>query len=147
MKPFLALFEPEIPHNVGSIIRLSACFQTKLIIIRPCAFIWDIKKIKRSVMDYYDKCQIEFYNTFAEFKNTHKGRILTTSSKNGTNYSEIKFLENDAILMGKESTGLPDEIFNQLDTKINIPISERSLNLSLSSAILLSQALISTKNH
>ncbi|WP_342261865.1 TrmH family RNA methyltransferase [Alphaproteobacteria bacterium endosymbiont of Tiliacea citrago] len=141
MKPFLVLFEPEIPYNVGSIIRLCACFKTKLVIIRPCGFIWDIKKLKRSVMDYYDKCEIVFFNEFKEFKKQHKGRILSTSSKNGTMYSELKYEKNDAILMGKESLGLPEEVFNQTDIKLNIPIFERSLNLSLSSAILLSNAI------
>lgn len=142
-KPFLVLYEPEIPFNVGSIIRLCACFRTKLVIIRPCGFPWDINKIKRSVMDYYDKCDIIFFNSFNEFKTKHNGRILSTSSKNGILYNQIKYQDNDAILMGKESIGLSDEIFNQIDTKLYIPIYERSLNLSLSSAILLSNALIS----
>lgn len=141
MKPFLVLFEPEIPYNVGSIIRLSSCFQSKLVIVRPCSFIWDIKKLKRSVMDYYDKCEIIFFNSFQQFKEHHNGRILSTSSNNGTLYDSLHYLPNDAILMGKESTGLPSEIFDKTDIQLNIPIFERSLNLALSSSILLSRAI------
>lgn len=140
-KPFLVLFEPEIAFNVGSIIRLSSCFKTKLVIIRPCGFIWDKKFLKRSAMDYFDKCEIYFFNEFNDFKKQHTGRILSTSSKNGVLYNKVSYLENDAILMGKESTGLPEEISNKTDIKLNIPIYERSLNLSLSSAILLSRAI------
>lgn len=141
MKPFLVLHEPEIPYNVGSVIRLCACFKSKLVIIRPCSFVWDTKQMKRSVLDYYDKCNIVFFNEFDEFKTNHNGRILATSSKNGIHYNEFKYLPNDAIIMGKESSGLPNNIFDKTDIKLNIPIFERSLNLSLSSAILLSNAI------
>lgn len=145
--PFLVLHEPEIPFNVGSLIRLSACFKTKLVIIRPCSFPWDPQRIKRAVMDYYDKCEIIFYNSFDEFKEQHNGRILSTSSKEGEFYFKFKYQTNDAILMGKESEGLPKEIFNQITHKIHIPIHERSLNLSLSSAILLSNAIFNLSTH
>lgn len=142
MKPSLVLFEPEIPYNVGAIIRLCACFKADLIIIRPCAFVWDINKLSRSVMDYYDKCNIRFYNTFKEFAKQHDGRIISTSSKSGTTYHLIQYNGNDAILMGKESTGIPQEIAELSDIQVNIPIHERSLNLSISSAIILSYACI-----
>ena len=70
-KPFLVLFEPEIPNNIGSLIRISACFGSKLVIIRPIGFIWDLAKLKRSAMDYIDLVNIVFFDSFEEFKQNH----------------------------------------------------------------------------
>lgn len=139
IKPFLVLFEPEIPYNVGLIIRLSACFKSKLVIIRPFSFIWDEKKLKNSSIDYIDKVEIIFFDSFEEFKKNHNGRIIGTAVENSCSYSKFKFQENDAILMGKESVGLPENIANQVQN-IRIDIYERSLNLAIASSILLSQS-------
>jgi len=137
---FLSLFEPEIPFNVGSVIRLSACFSSKLVIIRPTGFVWDISRMKRSAMDYLELVDLQFFNSYEEFREQHQGRVLATAIGSGHDYNKFEFREDDAILMGRESVGLPAEIYNNVDEKITIPIKARSLNLSLASAILLSRA-------
>lgn len=106
----MCLFEPEIPANVGSIIRLSVCFGAKLVIIRPIGFIWDHSKLARSAMDYFAQANIIFFDSFDEFKAQHDGRIIATAIGFGNDYSKFIFQPNDAILMGKESTGLSKEI-------------------------------------
>lgn len=141
MSAFLCLFEPEIPQNVGSLIRLSACFKTKIVIIRPVGFVWDIKRLARSAMDYIDLVDIIFYDSFGDFKQSHDGRVLATAIGKGHDYSKFQFQENDAILMGKESIGLPSEIYSKVDELITIPIHARSLNLAMAGGILLSRAV------
>jgi len=139
--PFLVLFEPEIAQNVGSLIRLSSCFQTKLIIIRPMAFIWEPKKLKRSAMDYINNTKILFFDSFNEFKQQHTGRIIgSLANNNAKQYNSIIYKSNDAIFLGKESTGLNKEIIENTDFNITIPIRQRSLNLSMAGAILLANA-------
>ncbi len=138
--PFLVLYEPEIAYNVGSIIRLSACFNSKLVIIRPFSFVWDVKKLQVAAMDYFNMVNIEFFDSFNDFSLFHTGRILLTNLKSELNYNEINYYENDAIVMGKESSGLPDDLYQKNYISLKIPIQARSLNLSLSSAILLSYA-------
>lgn len=138
--PFLALFEPEIPFNVGSLIRLSACFSSKLVIIRPTGFVWDITRMKRSVMDYIDLVEIQFFDSFDEFRKNHNGRVLATAIGSGNDYSKFQFCNDDAILLGRESVGLPQYVYDNIDELITIPIKARSLNLSLAGAILLARA-------
>ena len=140
--PFLCLFEPEIHLNVGSIIRLSACFSNKLVIIRPIGFIWDVSKLSRSAMDYIEKIDIVFFDSFQEFKKQHEGRIVAAGVGKGVSYSEFDFMPGDAILMGKESVGLPESVYDQVDGVVNIPIKARSLNLAMASAILISKACL-----
>lgn len=138
--PFLALFEPEIPFNVGALIRISACFSSKLVIVRPTGFVWDVSRMKRSAMDYLALIDIVFYNSFDHFKQAHDGRIIGTAIGSGISYKKFDFQENDAILLGKESTGLPADIYPKLDNTVTIEIKARSLNLSTAGAILLAHA-------
>lgn len=138
--PFLAVFEPEIPQNMAALIRLSACFSSKLVIIRPTAFVWDKALISRIAMDYIDLVKIVFFDSFDEFRAEHKGRILATAIGRGENYSAIKYENDDCILLGKESTGLPGNIYEKVDSIITIPIDARSLNLAMAGGILLARA-------
>lgn len=140
------MFEPEIPQNIGALVRLSACFDVSLALIEPFSFIWDPGKLRRSAMDYFEIVNISFFDSFDHFASTHSGRILATTPVGGENYSEFEFLDNDAILLGKESSGLPSEIFARADRLLTIPIKARSLNLAISGSILLSHALFKTGN-
>lgn len=139
--PFLVLFQPEIPNNVGLIIRLSVCFNAPLVIIRPMGFVWDPSKLKNSALDYLSLASISFFDSFADFASQHSGRIVATSASSSVSYSDFKFQANDAILMGKESVGLPPNLLIDLHS-VKIPIVARSLNLALSSSILLSKACL-----
>jgi len=139
---FLVAFEPEIPHNVGSMVRLSVCFGQKLALIRPFGFVWDDQKLKRSAMDYFQDCELYFFDSFEEFARWHSGRIIGTAIGFGNDYFDFEFRENDAILLGKESVGLPEKLYDHLDATVTIPISARSLNLSTAGAILLAHSNI-----
>jgi len=91
-------------------------------------------------MDYYEKVEIVFFESFEEMKSKHSGRIITTSASADSSYADFEFKKNDIILMGKESSGLPESVFDSCDFSVKIPIKARSLNLALSSAIILSKA-------
>ena len=134
----IVLFQPEIAENVGSIIRTAACFDAKLHIIEPCGFPWVSKRIKAASMDYYDKVNIERYNSFHDFSCENKGIemiLMTTKAKKKIN--EYVFSNKSYLLFGNESSGVPNYIHDFCQKKAKIPISDntRSLNLAVSVAI------------
>ncbi len=144
LAPKIALYQPDIPQNTAAIIRTCSCLGTILEIIEPCGFIFSDKRFKRVVMDYYDKKNIIFYKSENEFFNKKKGsRIILMTTKAKNSYSEFMFNENDTILFGNESSGVPNDVHDRVTERLIIPMIEkkRSLNLSSSVAIVLSKAI------
>ena len=142
--PKIALYEPDIPQNTASIIRTCSCLGAKLEIIEPCGFLFSDKRFKRVVMDYMDTEQIKFYKNYDEFLNSKKNqRIILITTKAIKTYINFNFKDNDTILFGRESSGVPDKIHKIVDEKLKIPmkINKRSLNLATSVAIVLSEYL------
>ena len=142
----IALFEPDIPQNVGTIIRLSACMNVKLHIIEPCGFPFSIKALRRSAMDYADIADVEQHKSWQHFneareKNGLRLILLTTKTKN--NYLDFSFQESDVLLVGRESAGVPKLVEEASNEKITIPMNEstRSLNVAISLAMVLGEAL------
>ena len=140
----VALYEPDIPQNTAAIVRLCACFGARLDIIEPCGFFLSDKRFKRVVMDYINKCKIKSFKDFTEFKKDKKNeRIILMTTKAKRKYFNFKFKQNDTILFGRESAGVPQLIHKSVDYKLIIPIQkkDRSLNIVSSVAITLAEAL------
>ena len=140
----VALYEPDIPQNTAAIVRLCACFGTRLDIIEPCGFFLSDKRFKRVVMDYINKCKIKSFKDFTEFKKDKKNeRIILMTTKAKKKYFDFKFNKNDTILFGRESAGVPQLVHKSVDYKLIIPIQKkaRSLNIVSSVAITLAEAL------
>ena len=147
-RPKIALFEPDIPQNTAAIIRTCACLGAKLEIIEPCGFLMTDKRFTRVVMDYMDEKDIKFYQSAeAFFNNKHNERVILMTTKASVSYSEFKFKENDTILFGRESAGVPEKIHKIVENRLKIPMenNKRSLNLSSSVAIILAECLKQTK--
>ena len=144
----VAVYEPDIPQNTAAIVRLCACFGTRLDIIEPCGFFLSDKRFKRVVMDYINKCKIKSFKDFTEFKKDKKNeRIILMTTKAKKKYFDFKFYQNDTILFGRESAGAPKFVHKSVDYKLIIPIQKeaRSLNIVSSVAITLAEAL--KQNH
>ena len=144
----VALYEPDIPQNTAAIVRLCACFGARLDIIEPCGFFLSDKRFKRVVMDYINKCKIKSFKDFTEFKKDKKNeRIILMTTKAKKKYFDFKFNQNDTILFGRESAGVPQLVHKSVDYKLIIPIQKetRSLNIVSSVAITLAEAL--KQNH
>ena len=145
--PKIALYEPDIPQNTAAIIRTCSCLGAILEIIEPCGFLFNDKRFKRVVMDYLDESRIKIYNSAEEFFYKKKSeRIILMTTKAKKKYTSFKFKKNDTILFGRESAGVPENIHKKIKNKIKIPMVEkkRSLNLSSSVAIVLSEQLRQT---
>jgi len=146
--PKIALFEPDIPQNTAAIIRTCACLGANLEIIEPCGFLLSDKRFKRVVMDYIEEKNIKFHKSFNEFLNSKENqRIVLMTTKASISYTKFKFDENDTILFGKESAGVPERVHKLIKNRLKIPMknNKRSLNLATAVAIVLAESLKQTK--
>ena len=140
----IALYQPDIPQNAAAIIRLSACLNISVHIIEPCGFNLQDPRFKRVVMDYSKNAKIITYSDFNKFeKSNNKFRIILMTTKAKKNYHEFKFRNNDILMFGRESAGVPMEIHKKIDNKLKILMSKktRSLNVAMSAAIVSSEAI------
>ena len=141
----IILHEPEIPANTGNIGRTCVATGTALHLIRPLGFDISDKAVRRAGMDYWKALELYVYEDFNDFVSKNpNARIYMATTKAKKAYTEAIYEENDFIMFGKESAGIPEEILIKYeDTSVRIPmIGEiRSLNLSNSVAIMLYEAL------
>ncbi|MCR4866067.1 MAG: tRNA (uridine(34)/cytosine(34)/5-carboxymethylaminomethyluridine(34)-2'-O)-methyltransferase TrmL [Lachnospiraceae bacterium] len=141
----IILHQPEIPANTGNIGRTCVATGTKLHLIEPLGFRINEKELKRAGMDYWDRLDVHRYMNFDEFLQKNPGaKIWMATTKAKQVYSDVEFGDDDFIMFGKESAGIPEEILIEYEkTCIRIPMLDeiRSLNLSNSVAIVLYEAL------
>ena len=140
----IALYQPDIPQNTASIIRLCSCFGATLEIIEPCGFHLDDKRLKRVAMDYLGKSKIITHVSYENFLNKKKSsRIILMTTKGKKKFNDFKFLPKDTLLFGRESKGVPDIVHKNSFQRLKIPIKRnaRSLNIGMAVAITLSEAL------
>ncbi len=145
----IALYQPDIPQNVGSAIRLCACLGIPLDIIEPCGFPWDMKKIKQSGMDYLNQANLTRHNSWGAFKETYKGRrLILMTTKASVPYTDFTFQDGDILIAGRESSGVPDDVHTQMDGRVLIPMhgEARSLNIINATAMITGEALRQVTN-
>ncbi len=143
----IALYKPDIPQNTASILRLCACFSLKMHIIEPCGFNLNDIRFKRVIMDYINQSSIIRYVNFKELlKKNKKSRIILMTTKAKKSLFKFKFKNNDIILLGRESKGVPEHIHNELKNRLKIPMSAntRSLNVAVTASISAAEALRQT---
>jgi len=145
----LALFQPDIPQNVGAAMRLCACLDVTLDIIEPCAFPWKEHEFRRSGMDYVNHVALKKHVSWDEFYKAYHGRqrLLLMTTKSSTPYTQFSFKEDDILIAGQESAGVPETVHKAVDERLVIPMKDglRSLNIVNASAMILGEALRQTK--
>ncbi len=149
-RPEIALYQPEIPPNTGTLIRLSRCLGVTLHIIHPCGFVWSDKKLARSGLDYHDLATVIHHANFEQFLITQTGkRILPFDPKGQTPHVAWPYSNQDILLFGQESCGFPDDILASFSDVISIPMvpGSRSLNLALAASIAIGEALRQTNSY
>ena len=140
----IALYQPDIPQNTAAIIRICACLGINLEIIKPCGFFFDKKKMDRIYLDYLDNCKLKFYESYEDFIFKKKqSRLILLTTKSHNNYTKFIFDKNDTLIFGKESSGVPKNIHDNIKNKLTIPMTKnvRSLNIASSVAVVGSEAL------
>ncbi len=140
----IALYKPDIPQNTASILRLCSCLGLKIHIIEPCGFNLNDSRFRRVVMDYINQSSIIRHENFEEFlKKNKKSRVILMSTKAKKSLFKFKFKNNDVILLGRESKGVPEQIHKDLKNRLKIPVSpaSRSFNVAVAASISASEAL------
>ncbi len=139
----IVLYEPEIPQNTGNIARLCACTGSRLFLVGKLGFSLSSKYTKRAGLDYWDSVDLHKVNSMEElFKEFPDGRFFYLTTKTKRKYTDIEFKDNDFVVFGPESRGLPAEYVTS-ETALTIPMREgqRSLNLSNSVSIVAYEAI------
>ena len=139
----LAIFQPDIPQNTGSMIRICSCFNIDIDIIHPSSFPLDDKSLKRVSMDYKELVNIKQHDSWEDYKKNKKSRLILLSTKGKKSYLDFEFRTDDNLIVGRESAGVPDYIHKSVDEILKIPMKSqvRSLNVAVSSAIVISEAI------
>ncbi|AWJ86531.1 tRNA methyltransferase (plasmid) [Azospirillum sp. TSH58] len=143
----LVLFEPDIPQNAGTLMRLAAGLGVPLDLIEPCGFVLDDRKLRRAGMDYIDQLSLVRHSSWAAYRALPQaGRLVLLTTRGAVPYTDFAFAPDDRIMVGRESAGVPDEVHEAADVRLVIPLKPpaRSLNVALSAAMVLGEALRQT---
>ena len=145
----LALYEPDIPQNTGTILRLAACLGVPVDLIGPAGFDMTDRALKRAALDYLAHVEIARHASFAAFEAARRARgsrlvLLTTHAE--TPYTGFAFHAGDTLLLGRESAGVPDAVHGVADARLRVPVRAglRSLNVAVAAAMVLGEALRQT---
>ncbi len=143
----IALYEPEIAANVGAVLRLGACMGAAVDLIEPMGFAWDDRRVRRAAMDYIDHVSVTRHADFAAFRAAvGTARLVLLSTKATRSPYDFAFAPDDVLLFGKESAGVPDAVAAACPARLRLPMRAqvRSLNLAVSAALTLGEALRQT---
>ena len=134
----LALYQPDIPQNAGAVIRLGACLGLGIDLIEPLGFILDDRRLRRAHMDYLKHVQVTRHGSWERVLLTTKGDIR---------YTDFRFTPEDVLLLGRESSGVPEEVHHQAAARLRVPLQPglRSLNVAIAAAMVIGEALRQTE--
>ncbi len=142
----LALYEPDIAQNTGTILRLAACFGIAAHIIEPAGFPVSDRAFRRAGMDYLDQVDLTRHVSFAAFDDWRRAgglRLTLLTTRAETSYLDHQFSGRDVLLFGRESAGVPDVVHAAADARLTIPMREglRSLNVAMACAMVVGEGL------
>ncbi|MHB1218986.1 MAG: tRNA (cytidine(34)-2'-O)-methyltransferase [Alphaproteobacteria bacterium] len=143
----LVLYQPDIPQNAGTMLRLAACMDVGVDIVEPCGFLFSDKHFRRAGLDYLPEAELTRHQSWAAYASARRtGRLIALSAHADLPYADFRFRPDDAVLLGRESIGLPAEVEAAADARLRIPIRAglRSLNVAVAAAMVLGEALRQT---
>lgn len=142
----IALFEPDIAANTGTIIRLGACMNVAIDIIEPCGFPFGDATLKRAGLDYLPRADIVRHASWQAFRAATSARIVLATTKAAKPFTALTYTPDDILLFGRESAGVTDEVLAAAGERVRIPMAEglRSLNVAVAAAMILGEALRQT---
>jgi tRNA (cytidine/uridine-2'-O-)-methyltransferase len=147
----MALFQPDIPQNTGTILRLCACLDVAAHIIEPAGFPVSDRHFRRAGMDYLNQVTITRHDSWSKFEQWRRAegcRVILFTTRGVGSYLDYRYSAADILLFGRESAGVPDEVFAAADARLAIPIKPtlRSLNVAMAAAMAVGEALRQTRS-
>lgn len=143
----LALYQPDIPPNVGTMIRLGACLGVPIDVIEPCGFPFGDRAMRRAGLDYIELAAVTRHRSWQAFnENRGAGRLILLSTKAALPYVDFAYRPDDTLMVGRESIGVPEEIHAVVNARVLVPMQpgRRSLNVAVAAAMVLGEALRQT---
>jgi tRNA (cytidine/uridine-2'-O-)-methyltransferase len=145
----IALFQPDNPANVGAVLRLAACLAVPVVVVEPCGFAWDQRRLRRVGLDYLERVTLTRLPSWSAFEARRRGegrRLVLLTTRAATRHDAVAYRGDDILLGGRESLGVPDAVHASADLRVRIPLAAgcRSLNLVTALAIVLGEALRQT---
>ena len=142
----LALYEPDIPQNCGTLLRLAACLGLAVDIIEPCGFVWGDRRLRRAGMDYLAEVEVRRHSSWSAYRESLQGRLLLLTTQAEKTYTGFAFDGEDSLLLGRESAGVPADVHQAANERLKIPMRPglRSINVALAAAMVLGEALKQT---
>lgn len=140
----LALFEPDIPPNLGTLLRLGACLGVPVHVIEPCGFPFSVQSVRRSALDYLAHAEIHRHESWDRFlAERPAGRLVLMTTKAAQPYFAFRFQPDDIVLMGRESHGVPEAVHAAADARLLIPLQPgmRSINVATAASMVLGEGL------
>ena len=145
----LALFQPDIPQNTGTILRTAACLNVAVDIIEPCGFVFSDRHLRRAGMDYLEAAHVARHRSWDAFmaeRQSAAGRLVLLTTQGDTPYTAYAFDQNDTLLLGRESGGVTADVHAAATARLRVPMADgaRSLNVAVAAALVLGEALRQT---
>lgn len=144
----LAMYQPDIPQNAGTLMRLAACLGVPVDLIGPAGFDTSDRAFRRAALDYLAHVDLTRHVSWAEFQAARlaspaPSRLVLLTSKGATDYLDFQFMAGDVVLLGRESAGVPDDVHQAADARLRVMIKPelRSLNVAVAGAMVLGEAL------
>jgi tRNA (cytidine/uridine-2'-O-)-methyltransferase len=145
----VALFQPDNAVNVGAVLRLAACLGVPVMIVEPCGFVWDQRRLRRVGLDYLERVALTRLPSWSAFETRRRAegrRLVLLTTRAATRHDAVGYQAGDVLLGGRESLGVPDAVHASADLRVRVPLAAgcRSLNVVTALAIVLGEALRQT---
>lgn len=143
----LALYQPDIPQNCGTLLRLAACLAVPVDLIEPFGFLWEDKRLRRAGLDYAVLASVTRHSSWEAFRCARAQRLVLLTTAGTTPHTDFAYHTDDILLLGRESAGVPESVHAAADARLAIPLSPgfRSLNVAVAGAMVLGEALRQTR--
>lgn len=145
----LALYQPDIAQNTGTLLRLGACLGVHVHIVHPTGFPFSARTLKRGALDYLEHASYTEHDSYAHFdawRHAAGRRLVLLTTKSSSSAYAAQYAPNDVLLLGRESAGVPDEVAQEADLRVRIPMREglRSINVAVAATLILGEAMRQT---
>lgn len=141
----LVLYQPDIPQNTGTLLRLAACLGVAVDLIEPCGFVLDDRRLRRAGMDYLDGVALARHASWDAYRAAPAaaGRLVLLTTRAEAPYTGFRFAPDDRLMVGRETGGVPDDVHAAADARLHIPMAPglRSINVACAAAMVLGEAL------
>ncbi len=147
----LALYEPDIPQNAGTLMRMASCLGHAIDVVEPCGFLLGERRMRRAGLDYLEHARLQTYPSWLAYEQAWRAmrpqpRLILLTTKGACNYTAFRFRRDDIVMVGRESSGVPDAVHAAADARLRVPMTQgsRSLNVAVAAAIVIGEALRQT---